>query len=464
MAARQDQTLQIALIVFAILFVIALGFVWYLNSGWSTEYARAEQLAKDNSDKQAQLNRFLDERNQFLGMIGSGKPESDYVGPQDATAESVEAQFKIDMNRTGDQSIKNYRKAVEVLFSQLNETNATLVSSKEQLKNLEAKLKEVEAGHQGQVSQYQAQIAKIQQEAAQQRAQFDAARETLKQSQDKLAADLAAVTTQFDQERAQLNDRVATQQGEINKRDRTIEGLKERIVQDSPTFEVPDGRIKWVNQANNTVWIDLGPADALRRQVTFSVYDTHDNDAQKAEKKGKIEVVRMLGDHMAEARVTEDDPRNPILPGDFIYSPVWHQGKPQHFAFTGKIDLNDDGRNDMELARELIAINGGVIDAFPNEDGTMEGEITVNTRYLVVGEHPDGTDEGALRDTWNRMHDDAKSSGTELITLTDFMNLMGYKPEDRTVGLTGAARAENFRPRSNLESSDLRPRSPYGVR
>lgn len=463
MAARQDQTLQIALIVFAILLVISLGFVWYFHSTWSTEYARAEQLATDNAQKQTQLNKFLDERNKFLTMIGSGKPENDYVGPQDATADAVDKQFAVDMQRTGDQSIKNYRKAVEVLFNKLNESNATLVSSKDQLKNLEAKLKEVEAGHQGQVTQYKAQIAKVQQEAAEQRAQFDAAREALKQSQDKLATDLSTVTTQFDQERATLNDKIATQQGEINKRDRTIEDYKTRVQQENPTFEVPDGRIKWVNQGNSTVWIDLGPADALRRQVTFSVYDTEDNDAQKAKKKGKIEVIRMLGDHMAEARVTEDDPRNPILPGDFIYSPVWHQGKPQHFAFTGKIDLNDDGRQDLELAKELISINGGVVDAFPNEDGSQQGEINVNTRYLVVGEYPEGTDEGTLRDTWIRMHDDAKSSGTELITLTDFMNLMGYKPEDRTIGLTGPSRAENFRPRPDAKSSDLRPRAPYGT-
>jgi predicted RNase H-like nuclease (RuvC/YqgF family) len=460
MAARQDQTLQIALIVFAILLVIALGFVWYFHSTSQTQFARAEAAEKDRNEKQTQLNKFLDERNAFLAMIGSGQAD-DFVGPQDATAEAVSAQFAKDMERTGDPSIKNYRKAVEVFYRKLAEVNGTLIATKDQLKNLETKLKEVEAGHQSQVTQYKTQIASIQQEAAKQRAQFDEARETLKQSQDKLATDLATTTNQFDQERAQLNDSVATMQGEVNKRDRTIEDLQARIIVESPTFEVPDGRIKWVNQANNTVWIDLGPADALRRQVTFSVYDTEDNDAQKAKKKGKIEVIRMLGDHMAEARVTEDNPRNPILPGDYIYSPVWHQGKPQHFAFTGKIDLNDDGRSDLELAKELISINGGVVDAFPDEEGKMSGEISVQTRYLVVGEYPEGSDEGALRETWERMHGDAKSSGTELITLTDFMNLMGYKPDDRTVGLTGPSRAENFRPRPNSGSSDLRPRTPY---
>src|SRR5690606_12265908 len=63
MAARQDQTLQIALIVFAILLVIALGFVWYFHSTSQTQFARAEAAEKDRNDKQTQLNKFLDERN-----------------------------------------------------------------------------------------------------------------------------------------------------------------------------------------------------------------------------------------------------------------------------------------------------------------------------------------------------------------------------------------------------------------
>ena len=38
---------------------------------------------------------------------------------------------------------------------------------------------------------------------------------------------------------------------------------------------------------------------------------------------------------MAEARITKDDPTNPILTGDNIYSQVWHRGKKLHFALTG---------------------------------------------------------------------------------------------------------------------------------
>ena len=137
------------------------------------------------------------------------------------------------------------------------------------------------------------------------------------------------------------------------------------------------------------MWINLGTADSLRRQVTFSVYDADQHDAAKATKKGSIEVTRLLGEHMAEARITEDDPTNPILTGDNIYSQVWHRGKKLHFALTGFIDFDGDGQSDMQLARDLIELNGGVVDAYLNDDGTVEGEITANTRYLVLGDVPE---------------------------------------------------------------------------
>ena len=118
------------------------------------------------------------------------------------------------------------------------------------------------------------------------------------------------------------------------------------------SFEVADGRISWVNQ-NGTVWINLGTADSLRRQVTFSVFDADLHDAAKSKKKGSIEVTRLLSDHMAEARITNDDPTNPILTGDNIYSQIWHRGKKLHFALTGVIDVDGDGQSDLQLGSRV---------------------------------------------------------------------------------------------------------------
>ena len=162
---------------------------------------------------------------------------------------------------------------------------------------------------------------------------------------------------------------------------RANEILKEQVPKDAESFEVADGRITWVNQ-NGTVWINVGSADAIRRQVTFNVYDADENDADRAVKKGSIEVTRVMGDHSAEARITQDSPTNPILTGDNIYSPVWHRGKKLRFAFAGVIDFDDDGVSDLKLARELIELNGGVVDAYLDDNGKIVKDITPNTRYL----------------------------------------------------------------------------------
>src|SRR4029078_6892055 len=98
----------------------------------------------------------------------------------------------------------------------------------------------------------------------------------------------------------------------------------------------------------------------------------------KAKQKGTIEVTRVLDEHLSEARITSDDPKNPILSGDRIYSPAWHRGKQLHFALTGIIDVNGDGISDLQIVRNLITLNGGVLDAYLNDDGGVEGTMSVN--------------------------------------------------------------------------------------
>ena len=205
------------------------------------------------------------------------------------------------------------------------------------------------------------------------------------------------------------------------KLEHAVANLIENRKDEPESFEVADGRISWVNQ-NGTVWINLGTADSLRRQVTFSVFDSDLHDAAKASKKGSIEVTRLLGDHMAEARITSDDPTNPILTGDNIYSQVWHRGKKLHFALTGVIDIDGDGQSDMQLARDLIELNGGIVDAYLEDDGKVEGEITANTRYLISGEPPEKSGKVALQKGSQDMYKTASSLGVETVTITEFLD------------------------------------------
>lgn len=86
-----------------------------------------------------------------------------------------------------------------------------------------------------------------------------------------------------------------------------------------------DGRIVKVDNQTRTVWINLGHLDKLQARVTFSVYRKDHRGA--ADVTGKIEVTRVLGPRIAEARILEEDPARPIAAGDPINSRLWSAGR-----------------------------------------------------------------------------------------------------------------------------------------
>lgn len=459
MAARQDQTLQIALIVFAIFTVVLAGFTYYFAKQAGDTHQALAAMQEEKNTAQTRANNTQVQNEELRKLIGF-----DQFAEYDAV---VAPQSKTDLDRmlsTMAEEKRNYRDGLQLIYEENQQLATAQAGDKQKLKDLETKLAEVEAGHQAQIARLEADKAKIEQAAAAERNQFAQARGALDAKQKELAAQIAEQTKKFDAERANLVAARDTAQEESRKRQQTIDRLIETQAKDEFSFEVADGKVTYVNQANNTVWINLGAADALRQQVTFSVYDTEDTDAGKAEKKGSIEVVRMLGPHMAECRVTDDDPRAPILPGDHIYSHVWNIGRPQHFALTGLIDLDGDGRSDLQLAKDLIELNGGIVDAAPNpETGEQEGEISPETRYMVFGERSERTNDAPLRKTWDDMHSEASAMGVEKISVTDFINQMGYKPQDRSVNLGTNVNSRDFRPRPAPASGDLRPRVDYSA-
>jgi len=270
---------------------------------------------------------------------------------------------------------------------------------------------------------------------------------------------------------------VTNLQGTITKQTKRITELL-----DEP-FETPDGRVAWVNQAAGTVWVNLGLADGLRRQVTFSVYDhealnvapgagrkdeseQEDSGRKIDERKGKIEITRVLDQHLAEARIVEDFADDPILPGDQIFSPAWKPGRKVRFALVGFMDIDGDRLSDRDLVRNVITMSGGRIDAEVHDNGDLEGTLDVNTRYLVRGAQPDGGNAKLLQE-YSKLVGTAQTLGIQEITLPMLLELMGYKPEVRTVGLGKRADPLQFkavpdegRQRTSESGETFKPRAP----
>jgi len=211
---------------------------------------------------------------------------------------------------------------------------------------------------------------------------------------------------------------------------------------------VPNGEITWVNQRNNTVWINLGKADALRRQITFSVYPADLTNLTIKGKKASIEVTQILGDHLAEARVLEDDVANPITPGDKIYTPLWSPGEKRRFALAGIMDLDGDGKSDLQTVMNLIAVNGGVVDCYIADSGPnknkMVGRITVNTNCLILGDAPTEGNADQIP-AFSKITDDAKQLRLPIIQLGDMLQRMGWKNLTPVVRFGRGANPNDFR-------------------
>ena len=224
------------------------------------------------------------------------------------------------------------------------------------------------------------------------------------------------------------------------------------------SFEVPDGFVRWVDNQNNRVWINLGEADNLPKRMTFSVYNkSHNGVARGSEDiKGAIEITRIVDAHTAEARIIKDDLYQPITKGDPIFTPIWSPGRRENFSFVGIIDLDGDGKSDRLKLHELVAGAGATIDnevddngkrirytKFPNsfvDHGEGVPGIDVNTKFLVIGQIPDITlaakDEDKERITrilekLKQLKGEAQQQGVRIVNLNDFLSWIGYQPQRR---------------------------------
>jgi hypothetical protein len=140
------------------------------------------------------------------------------------------------------------------------------------------------------------------------------------------------------------------------------------------------------------VWINLGSADGLRPGVSFSVLGQDEIRVSEAKPKAQLEVTRIGGAHLAEARVVyARDVRNPVIENDKIYSPMWSPGRPVRFALAGTLDLDGDGVDDSKRLRGLIESSGGEVVAQIDAAGNRSGGLTKDTRWLVMGDVPEAT-------------------------------------------------------------------------
>jgi hypothetical protein len=467
MATRESQGLQIALILLVMitLLLAVTTFLYYRKSEERAQEVTAATEAQTAAEQAYNVVHYKVEA--LKQMIGAQdaleKAEVDSLKSAEWSdkiqdIETIETSYQQDMAMFGeglDKAKLNYRGLVDSLGNSLRQLNQDLVDQADAQKNL---FKGKEAFEKQESDRAKAALAA--QQAAEAdlgkvRADYNSEKERIDKEKEALAARVATSDERVKKMQDAFNSQVQTLTDVNSQQKNTITLLEEKVTPLEPEeFERPDGEIASVNQRQRTVWINLGRADMLRPQITFNVYArevTGIDPKQAKEAKGSVEVLRVMNEHMSEARIIDDDDSDPILRGDKVHTAAWRPGRRVHFALAGLIDVTGNGRSDRELVRNLIHRNQGVIDAELLDDGTPVGELTSQTRYLVYGEKP--ITAGELLTNYTNLIEQAQTYGIRRISVDEFLSYIGWKGEVRTIGLGKGADSKDFlKPQSGAAS------------
>lgn len=439
MAARENQGLQIALIIFVILTIILIVSTYMSFRAYSDHRDKANALQTQNSDKDRDMRAAIEEAAAFRALITSA---------QDEALDAVKEAAGNELQAHGDglpEAERNYRGLVARLSSTLRKAEATNAEQAAKIQELESKLATNTEAAKAEASEYSKKLGQTANDLQQEREAFGQAREQITAQKEKQAADFSAARKQDVVEVQKSREQMAAISTQLARTDKLLEDLRNKESREEKANEYPDGKITRVSQRSRKVWLNVGQADGLRQQTSFVIVAPEKGNPIATEPKGRIEVVRVTGAHQAEANIVDDDLSDPIMPGDNIFSVVWEAGRPEHFALAGRMDIDGDGESDRELVRDLISLNGGVIDAEVTEDGQRTGQMSVHTKFLVFGDRP-GADSKDLQG-YSEIYKEAEELGVKSINAPEFVRYLGYKPQRRAVALGRDAKPTDFKAR-----------------
>jgi hypothetical protein len=462
MAAKESQSIQVALIITFIL-TVGLGVTTFTFWKKTETAADAKKTAEAESAKHKRAFAIENYKSlAYLYMLGDASDKK--PNRTDLTEHRLRLEQKYPENRADLDTIekrlemfdkdmatyaydipeaeRGYRNIPDRLEKAIRSKNSAYIAERDRATSLKKdyeerlvtetksaqdanqKLTQARGEVSSEIQKYGDERKRINSEKESQRASFAASVSQLTASNQKDKNEIVGLTKRVDM----MADTLAVRRSKDERR--------------SKFFEVADGRITLVNDRKRTVWINLGLADGLRELTTFGVYDLQEDGVMRNEKeiKARIQVTKVLDQHLSEARITEEELQDPILPGDQIHSPAWQPGTRIHFALAGFFDVNGDGTSDREIIRNMVASVGGIIDAEVHDDGSKTGRITANTRYVIKA-NPDklGGAKG-----YNDLMREIQFHDVEQISLESFLNYVGWKQETYWVTLGRGADPKDF--------------------
>lgn len=299
-----------------------------------------------------------------------------------------------------------------------------------------------------------AELKKYQDQFKQVKAEMDAQTATFNQQQAEVKKQLAAL--------AEANGKLTQANADLAKQvkdrdDKLTQNNEERLSNETARKVPTDIRMIQVADSGTEGHINVGSADHVTPQLSFSVFGVTPDGRVDNTNKATIEVVNVVGEHLSQVRVTGQRvlrldrtiaviPPTEILSGrdkvlqsvtknDVVYNAAWHPSIQRHVAVAGIVDLNGDNKNAMPDFLRLLEKQNLVVDAYIDlHDFEIRGKVTVNTDYLIIGGGAEMLAEGInpkvgekLNAKMDELREQARKNGVEKMNVKRFIDVIGYR-------------------------------------
>jgi cell shape-determining protein MreC len=459
MAARENQGYLIAVIVLVLLSLV-LALAAFLGLSKMNEYADNKAAAEQNLAFTKELAKAQSIQSEILkAYIGDLGPSVAEVQTQIDSLNRIATSNSFDSGQKGQiQEIIDSVMSVKDLYDKdmlgnvgtaeagqtpdftwrsLVKNLSTVLATKhndyfvqvEQARLAQQKADTEIASKQTQVDQMQSMVDTLKQDLEKEKQQAAENLRKLTESLEQGKRELQDVNARFDEFKLASSGEIDNLQNKVAQVEEQNTMLKDKInTYEREVFDSPDGQVVKVASSLGTVYLDLGREDGLTENRSFAIYDQSVTNFEKDRHKATVEVINVM-DHQAEARVTSEDPTNPILTGDYVLTATWDPGYAVPIALAGKFDLDQDGYSDLDKLIQMISRNGGKVVAYHDDDGNVKGQMDSSVRYLVLGEAPSvGPDANPnVVRAMEQLEAQAEANTIQVIDLQKLLNRMGVR-------------------------------------
>lgn len=453
----ESKTGLVVALIFFILTSLAFGVVAYLfydeNKQAASKEAEARKAATDakNAADEQKVARIL---HAMFSNISTQKDVDDLVNLQkhanyDITLGTLNDKYKglgVAWDPNTAKPSQTYEDRIRKLLEENVAFDQKLKAANDAARAAMAKYTtDISTEEQGKIAALKAQKTANDAEVAAKNAKSAELLATFKVVED-LRDDLAKLKQLMDTKDVDARKQLQSLKTSIEEKDVKLKKLLEEIEskREAIASDKPHGRITKVDNRNGIAWINIGSADFVRPQLTFSLAAPNAvTTSGRRERKGAIEVTRVLDEHLSQVKIVDvtNATQDPILEGDQIFNPAWDPSRPLRIALSGHIDYNGDGLDDTaEVARSLQK-QGILIDAWLDmKEIKIEGTgISGITDYLIIGDSPQADTvlggiavgnreerKKLIRDKMDEMKTSAKDKGVEIVQWRRFLSRIGY--------------------------------------